>query len=308
MMQQSSPERPHPGPAMPRLEVHVTRRADALRGRAAIVGGANVETLVVGRTPEAAAVLLPRVFNLCRATQDAAFRLAAGLALDAGAPDLLRAEMLRDHVLRLCLVLPQRLGLAAGILPPGWAQGDRACLAALLGPDQRLATDAEGFARWCDTGLGAAPALASLSRAFVPDMASCPATMPDSSAAGRRAQHPLMQALERSHGRGPLWRAAGRLVDAVAILSGDVPVAQAEGPGRASAPSARGTYNVAFTQDQGRITELTRRTPTDEMAAPGGPLETAIAALRPADAHLLPLLIEVFDPCMDWEFIEATDA
>ena len=216
--------------------------------------------------------------------------------------------MLRDHVLRLCLVLPQRLGLQASALPPGWAQDDRECLAALLGPDQSLATDAEGFARWCDAGLGAAPALAALSRAFAPGMAVCPADMPDTSAAGRRAQHPLMQALERSHGRGPLWRATGRLVDAVAILSGAAPVAQAEGPGAACAPSARGTYSVAVTQDRGRVTALTRRTPTDEMTAQDGPLETAIAALPPADAHLLPLLIEVFDPCMDWAVTEAKDA
>ena len=78
-----------------------------------------VASLLIGKPVEEAAQLLPRLFNLCSGAQGMALRLALGLP----APDAatLRREILRDHLLKLCVVWPGLLGLPTTPLPPDWA-------------------------------------------------------------------------------------------------------------------------------------------------------------------------------------------
>lgn len=302
-----------PGPL---LTITVSEAGGSLLPRFAVSGAIPSEALVLGRSTAEAAETLPRLFNLCRAAQEAALRLALGLPPVPDSAARLRAEILRDHVLHLCFLLPARLGLAANPVPPGWAGDPDATANALFGPARRLPGDPAGFAGWLAEGQGAAPVLAAIATAFAPGEATS-ATLPladgglaaacENSVAARQSAHPLIRGIEERHGRGPLWRATARLADAEACLAGTLPAPQTRGPGRATAPSARGLYSVCATTRSGVVTALGRRTPTDDMIAPDGPLETAIAALPPAKSRFLPLLVQLFDPCMGTR-IEATDA
>lgn len=274
----------------------------------------QVATLVTGRPVAEVAETLPRVFNLCRAAQEGALRLCLGLPPDPEGETRLRAEILRDHVLHFCFLLPARFGLPPLKLPAGWAEDPDATAAALFGPGRTLPHGLGAFADWLAAGQGAAPVLTAIANAFAPGEAVndslplAPAAAPcENSPAARHSAHPLLREIKGKHGRGPLWRATGRLVDAGACLDGTIPAPVALGPGRASAPSARGLYTVSAKVSDGVVMALSRRTPTDDMIAPDGALATAIAALPPARRHLLPLLVQLFDPCMSVR-IEAADA
>lgn len=72
-----------------------------------------VAKLITGMPAEEAAAMLPRIFNLCRAAQGAAARLAFGLESDGAAlAASLTEEIAREHRAFLTVILPARLNLA----------------------------------------------------------------------------------------------------------------------------------------------------------------------------------------------------
>lgn len=251
--------------------------------------------LIVGKPVNEVAALLPRLFNLCRMAQGAAARAALGLPPLVTATDL-AAEVLRDHLAVLFVTLPPLLGLAPARPPQS------AVAQAMFGP-RGLPRTLPDLRLWLTSGTGVSRLACAVDRAFPGRMASAP-VLPapansladgafDTSLAVRRADHPLLTALEADRGRGPLWRLMARLVDAEACLRGDLP-AVTMANGTALAPAARGTYALRLTHAGGIVTGITRRTPTDHLLAPGGTLHHALTGLDPA---LAPLVIALHDPC-----------
>jgi len=266
--------------------------------------------LVRGRPAEEAAALLPRLFGLCAAAQGLAARLSLGLPVPSEAAATLAREVLRDHLLALCHVLPRAAGLRLRPLPAGWQEG--ADVAPALWGGARPGA----LAPWLASGAGVAPLLARLDALFGPAQGRAP-VLPlaeagtidrprpmENSPAGRHAAHPLMRQAEARAGRGPLWRALGRVLDAEAAGRGELPAPVRRADGLAAVPAARGLYALRLETAQGRVTDLVRLTPTDHMLAPGGPLRAALATLTVPG--LAPLLVQLHDPCLPVEV--GTDA
>lgn len=281
------------GAAQIRLSLQGGRLCPVLRPAAPL----PLARLLIGRPVAEAADLLPRLFSLCRHAQSRAALLSLGLPDTTGEPEA-RAEMLRDHLARLCQFLPRALGLAP--VPPSLA-----ALGALL-PD-----DLPGLPGWMRSP-GMAPLLAqALHSRFAPGEAATTALPPvgdgaaalrpdacENSPAGRQAAHPLSRAVESAFGRGPLWRLLGLLADVVALAAGNLPPSTRSADGTATVPASRGTYALRLLQTGGRITDLTRRTPTDHILAPGGALLQALASLPASKAGLAPVVLALHDPCI----------
>lgn len=286
-----------------------------------------VEALLLGKPVAEAADLLPRLFNLCRAAQGMAAKLSLGLPVTEDPT----AEIIRDHVLKLCITLPRAFGLPlipipspqgrgeveehapreVTSLPPGrGGMGRGGSAADLLGPNGLATAPAD-----IDGPL--APLFRHVAKTFPPDIATCP-RLPapqdplaegayENSAAGRQSGHPLLRRIEQTHGRGPLWRLAGLMADLDAALSDRLP-APTVTDGTATVPAARGTYALRITQRDGLVTGLTRRTPTDHLLAPGGALLQSLASLPKPLHHLAPQVVALHDPCIPVTVREAANA
>lgn len=268
-----------------------------------------VARLLRGRDAAEVAEMLPRLFNLCGAAQGEAARLALGIETDDNPEDTTRREVLRDHLAKLFIAWPRLLGLAPQPLPQNWAEGGRRLSRAIWGHAEMPGD----LRRWLGWDEGVAPVLSAIAETFSKGEAeaalpalSDPFTVAaeDNSPAARVADHPLMQEAEARFGRGPFWRALGRAVDLQAAIE-DVFGAESPAPGRATAPAARGTYAIEVALQDGRLTDLTRITPTDHLLAPGGVLERSLATLPAAKARLAPLVVDILDPCVPWEVADA---
>ncbi|MEI4473055.1 hypothetical protein [Frigidibacter sp. MR17.24] len=265
-------------------------------GRVACAPPPPVAALLFGRPVAEAAEMLPRLFSLCRQTQAVAALLALGLGLPEGAGAALNREILRDHLSRLLVLWPRLLDLPGAAMPEGW-DAPAVARAAVFGPGRGCPATLAELERWIAAGAGVAPLAGALRARFAPRVAcSCG---PDNSAAGRHAGATLLREIAGAWGQGPLWRLAGRLLDIEAVLAGRMPPARRIAPGEAFAPSARGAYRLRVEVTEGRVTGLERRTPTDDMAAPGGTLEQALAMTPPADRALV---VTLFDPCVPVRF------
>jgi hypothetical protein len=284
-----------------------------------------LEALVLGKPVTEAAELLPRLFNLCRAAQGMAAKLSLSLPVTEDPTD----DVVRDHVLKLCITLPRTFGLPATpipSLPEGWeapreaqstslppgggGMGWGGSAASLLGPHGLPSgpQDIEG---------PLAPLFQSVARTFPPGIATSPAlSAPDAplaegafenSAAGRQCTHPLLRNIEATHGRGPLWRLAGLMADLAAALDNRLP-APTVADGTATVPAARGTYALRLTHANGLVTGITRRTPTDHLLAPGGALRMSLSTLPQTLHHLAPQVIALHDPCVPVTVREAANA
>ncbi|HLQ18034.1 MAG TPA: hydrogenase expression/formation protein HupK, partial [Tabrizicola sp.] len=266
-----------------------------------------LEALVLGKTVAEAAELLPRLFNLCRMAQG----LAANLSLGRPATEDATAEILRDHVLKLCVTLPKAFNLPPTPIP--LSRGAEMALAGaadLLGPNG-LANDP------AEMSGPLAPLFRHIAATFPPGIAACPALpVPrdplaegpfENSAAGRQSHHPLLRRIEETHGRGPLWRLAGLMADLEAALQNRLPKPTVIN-GTATVPAARGTYALRITHRNGIVTGLTRRTPTDHMLAPDGALLKSLATLPEPLHHLAPQVIALHDPCVPVTVREAQHA
>ena len=262
-----------------------------------------VEKLLIGRPVAEAAALMPRLFNLCRAAQSAAAHLALGLPVPEDA-DRLRAEVLRDHLIKLFLTWPKLLGQPPRPFP---APGTTAT--ALFGPAETFPDSAGAFDRWLASGAGCAPLLTAIREAFAPGeaVADLPDTTPatamtlspqENSTALRHPGHPVLDQIADTYGRGPLWRATARLIDAGACLAGTLPAPWLTPDGTALTPAARGKYAVRARADQGRVAAFARVTPTDHLLTPGGMLQASLATLPAAKAALAPLVLDILDPCV----------
>lgn len=271
-----------------------------------------VARMMLGRPVDEALTLLPRLFSLCGVAQSIAFRLSLGL--EPGPAEGQRREILRDHVARLCLGWPALLGLPPVALPVGWQAGGEELVQALTGGVMPDDLDA-----WMGQGRGVAPVLAGIAKAFglVGPEVNLPFVTPETalatgaienSVAARQAAHPLVAAVERDKGRGPLWHAVARLVDALAVAEGHVPAPVVLPDGTATVAAARGTYALRAKAEAGRITEFARRTPTDHLAAPGGSLARLMAAFAPLTPEKAALLAGVLDPCVPVTVKEVADA
>jgi hypothetical protein len=256
-----------------------------------------LQALVLGKPVAEVADLLPRLFNLCRMAQG----LAAKLSLGLPTTDDPTAEIIRDHLIKLCAVLPRSFGLAPRALPRDPAS--------LLGPDG-LPSTREGLiavdpiARMIDQEFPAGTA-ASAALPFPPQPLAEGAF--ENSAAGRQWLHPLLRDIESRNGRGPLWRYAGRLADLDAALHNRLPTPTVA-DGIATVPAARGTYALRITHRGGIVTGLTRRTPTDHLLAPGGALLQSLASLPEPLHHLAPQVVALHDPCVPVTVREAQHA
>ncbi len=264
-------------------------------------GSLPVESLVLGRPVAEVAELLPRVFNICRAAQGAAARLALGLAPESEPA----AEVIRDHVLKLCILLPRCFGWPAIPLPARPME--------LLGV-AGLPSDVSELEMWTNPVADSARAIA---REFPPGAAAS-AVLPvpphplaegafENSAAGRQAHHPLLQSVEGHYGRGPLWRYFGLLADLEAALAGRLPKPNVEN-GVASVAAARGSYALRIEQSGGLVTAMTRRTPTDHLLAPEGALLQSLQSLPHKLRHLANQVIALHDPCIPVTISEAAHA
>lgn len=278
-------------------------------------GALPLAALLVGRPVAEAAILLPRLFNLCRMAQGVAARMCLGLpettAPDALTPDALTKEILRDHLFRLFHILPPFLGLASAPLP----QTDLAI--ALFGPRERLPLGLGELEDWLEAGMGCAPLVDRIKAVFrageaISDdlpLAQAETMMSgavlENSAAARQAGHPLLRSVAAHYGRGPLWRVLGMLADAEAAFAGRLP-APIMVDGAAVVPAARGLYALEIRHDGGVVTSLSRVTPTDQQCAPNGALQTALSRLPPAKAALAPLIVALHDPCIPVEFAPET--
>ena len=268
--------------------------------------GLPVARLVVGRGVDEVASLLPRLFNLCRAAQGAAVEAALGRPVKS---DGIAEEILRDHLLKFHVTWPGFFGLPPCPLPGDWAEGGADLRRAVFGPSgQAPATPADFFA-FLSGEEGYAPILRKIDGCFAMGEAVAEGLAPvraatiwqvgraDNSVAARRADHPAMAGIAARRRQGPLWRAAARLYDIAAVLSGDVPPVLTPAAGEAIVPAARGTYAVRIRSRGGIVTGFERVTPTDHLLAEGGALDRTLASLPADKAGLGPLLLDILDPC-----------
>ncbi|SOB93442.1 hypothetical protein [Rhodobacter maris] len=284
-------------PDGPRLTVEISR-PDPL----------PLERMLLGRPAVEVAELLPRLFNLCGAAQGQAVRLALGLP----APQMpVQHEILRDHLAKLCLIWPKLVGVPPRPLPAAWAEGGTALQGWIWGGPVP-----ERLASFIASGAGAAPLLAELAKLFSPGEAVAdlpPLTDPmavtaqENSPAGRVAEAGLMAQAEALWGRGPLWRALGRMIDLHRLALTPYP-AELRPDGTAVVAAARGAYALSADAEGGRLTALTRVTPTDHLLAPGGALEQSLAALPSEKADLARLVVDILDPCVPVALELAPDA
>ena len=269
-----------------------------------------VARLVTGKDVGEVATLIPRLFSLCRAAQAAAVNRALGLPVDDAG---MAREFLRDHLVKLCVTWPRLLGLghrtvpfATGDLTPAAIGAIRADVfgSALVPP--ATGTDFDAFLA---SGQGVAAVLGRIDACFAPGVAvanglpTVEATNiwqdapTENSTASRHLGHPVMAHIEKTHGRGPLWRATARLYDIDMALTGSLPPISTLQSGAAMVPATRGSYAVRIEHKDNIVTAFARMTPTDSLLAQGGILERSLASLPAEGAGLAPLMLDILDPC-----------
>lgn len=292
------------------LTILLRRRGDGLEARLARAPAMPVEALLLGRPVAEARQLLGRLFGLCRCAHLGALDLALGL----GAPDQasLAAEIRTDHLAQLFVHLPPLLGLAPQAPPRGDLE------AALLGgaAERFAAGDLPG---WLASGEGVSPLMRRIAEAFppgeadpgLPPLGRSAAPRPGEALnvpAARVATHPVLAEAARCYGYGPLWQALGVVADLLALTLPGHLAAGLAAPSFALVPAARGTYALTVTASGGLLTRLDRLTPTDDLAAPGGAIERALARLAPSRHCLAPVVVRLLNPCERFQVEEVAHA
>lgn len=291
------------------------------RWTARVTNPLSIAPMVIGMPVAEAAALLPRVFNLCRAAQSLAAQMAFGLPVSKSAPADLAADILRDHVLKICFLWPQHLGIAPLKLPADWQDQPLALRDALFGAGREVPKTQDEFRRFLDNKHGVGLVLSAIERAYAKGEASTPKlplvskrsvfdmSAQENSAAARHAATPLMQSLEADFGRGPLWRAVGLVLDLQSCLEGTLPKPFSPHQGAAVVPAARGFYGLCADVKDGKLRTFRRTTPTDHLLARGGMLDQALLHTdRSKHDPLFRLLIDILDPCLPLTFEEAAHA
>lgn len=246
-----------------------------------------VAQLVIGKPAEEVAELLPRLFNLCRAAQRVAVRAALGLEVTAADMQAVRAEIQREHEVKLGVMLPLALGMQAAGAPtafPASPANFEGFMVSGTPLAQLLCAVRDGFGAQAKTGI---LPLVSPENAFA-------AGAIENSVAGRVADDPVMLHIEARYGRGPLWRTAARAVELRKLAEGWQPEITRTAHG-ILAPAARGTYAIAATIHAGRVETFHRVTPTDHLLAKNGVLQASLGSL--SDPSKADLLLAILDPC-----------
>ncbi len=278
-----------------------------------------VGKMVLGKPCNEVADLLPRLFNLCRAAQGIAVRLALGLE-NEGSDKALRQEIIRDHVLRLTVVLPGHFGRSPMALPQGWQTGGDALRRLLFGRTGRLPDNVDDYEVYLRGGEGLSGLWRQVSDLFAEGEAETDllpyvsaATAADAAArvenscAVRVRDHRVVAALGKKR-RSMLWRVVARSYDLQALLDGAPLTAYSPEPGLAHVPATRGSYTVRAEHDGTLVTAFSRVTPTDHLQAPGGVLDQTFASLPATRASLVPLIMDILDPCAPIRVKEVTHA
>ncbi|MEM8852065.1 MAG: hypothetical protein AAGD34_00100 [Pseudomonadota bacterium] len=286
---------------------------------------------LLGRTLDEVRRLLPMVFNICPAAQEAAFDTALGLEPSADTCRRLLVDGLRDHLLALCHHAPVALGETPAFTGyakvAALAEGSdvAAALRACVFGDAGVPADLRGLRVWAGSEAGAAPAFRAILSTFSSEWgrvelplslegqldwaaATVARTPADNCAAARWHASALMKDIEAALGRGPIWRLAGRLLEAdafiTALVGGPLPFALAhelaDGVGCSVAP--RGALLVRARAIGGLTIDLARLSPTDFALHPDGAIAKALATLSDVpDAQMervAKTLIAVYDPCV----------
>ncbi|MEO1678583.1 MAG: hydrogenase expression/formation protein HupK [Pseudomonadota bacterium] len=277
----------------------------------------SVARLVIARSVDEVAAILPRLFNLCRSAQSAAVEAALGRPVDEAG---IAQEILRDHLVKFHITWPAFFGCPPCPLPEGWADGGSALRQAVFGPSGAPPATAADFFAFLNGGAGCAGILKKIDGCFAAGEAVAdgldlvtPERMWSSAAiensvAARVAHVPAMKGIEQDCGRGPLWRAAARLYDLEHVLSGALPPVLSPAPGEAVVPAARGSYGVRIATRGTQVAAFDRVTPTDHLLAEDGVLDRALASLPAHKAALGPLLLDILDPCSPVRLREAKHA
>lgn len=250
-----------------------------------------VAGLIFGKDIQEAAALMPRLFNLCRSAQNAAVRLAFGLPLKCGKVEQVRAEILREHLIKFCCKLPPHFHVAAAPLPKGWQSGTDNVRETLFRPAGSIPQTSNDFMAFLHSRKGVAATLLHIRDCFEPGAAhseklptvtvenALRATALENSVAGRQAQCPVLRDIETVFGRGPFWRATACAYDAEDSLNEVLPSLVSPRPGQAIVTAARDTYAIAASVEDGIVTKFRRVTPTDHLLARGGILDQVLASL-----------------------------
>ncbi len=279
-----------------------------------------IEQMVRGKDRHEVAELLPRLFNLCRTAQAMAARLALGLP-NTEDVDALRQEILRDHVLRLTMILPGHFGHGPIRLPDGWQRGGSALSETLFGLAKGLPDTPDDFAAYCTSGQGLSGLFGHVAEMFGPgdavtsdlpfvskETALDPTAKVENSYAQRVHAHPVVADIARTQGRGPFWRVVARAYDLQAILEGAPLLSSSPVPGVAQVSATRGLYAVRAQTSGETVTAFTRVTPTDHLQARGGVLDQTLASLPAERTALAPLVMDILDPCTPIRVRETTHA
>ena len=279
-----------------------------------------IEQMVRGKDRHEVAQLLPRLFNLCRAAQGLAARLALGLPSD-DVTDTLRQEILRDHILRLTMILPGHFGIGPIRLPTGWQTGGAELAETLFGATKRLPDTPDAFDAYCRSDQGVSALIRQVSEMFREQEAVTadlpfvsvqtaldPSAQVENSCAFRVRLHPVVADVEYKHGRGPLWRVVARAYDLQALLDGAPLLSNSPEPGVAQVSATRGIYAVRARTKDDIVTDFARVTPTDHLQAKGGVLDQTLASLPADRSALAALVMDILDPCTPIRVREVTDA
>lgn len=273
--------------------------------RVSVQPAPSIETHVQGRPTASARERLSQILPANGAIELAAFDLALGRHIEI--PRLSR-RIRDDHLAQIFVAWPQALGLPP-IFDQRWLTDDAVARVALLGAGSRLPQSDFEMAEFLGSDHGVAPLLRLIGDLFGPRTATAddvpfvdaetafsPAPV-ENSAAARRAAHPAMSYVESIYGRGPLWRAAGQVIDLALLLSGDVPRPLLTAPGAAVVPAAKGYFALRLSTRDDHITGLSRTAPMDHLLAVSGSLEHMLSRLPADQGALVPLLVTLMDPC-----------
>lgn len=296
------------------------------RWRFARVSGPDVAHCVVGRSPEEAAVLLPRVYNLCGGAH--AVAAAAALGLPEPSRDGLN-ERLRDHAVAVFADWPALFGgepdRAALRRFAGGAQDRLALRRHILGDDVAgdelaQATPAE-LENWLGRGASPTARLMRRLRETVspdwgrvelgrPDMADLVAALEDgaphdareTTAADDCRSAPLIRALLPREGMSLFVRLLARLLDLLAGLAGQREPAPHTNPppGIGLACAARGLLAHRARVEDGVVTDYRVLAPSAWNLAPDGLLARMLATLPANDATplLARIAVAAVNPCV----------
>lgn len=298
--------------------------------RFAPVAGPDPARCVIGRTPEEAERLLPRVFNLCGSAHADAAAAALGRAVEPDAAAVRRAvarqERIRDHAFALLHDWPSLFGLEpdrAALARIGGSATDRRELAHhLAGGDHDLAAaSAVDLDAWTHDGASpAARVLARLRQTAEPAVGRAELSRPtrtdfsaalhDGAAPAAREttildawrDAPLVAALLTREGASLVTRFVARLLDLIAGLvdAPDPAPAPAAAPGLGLAWAARGLLAHRARVENGVVADYRVLSPSAWNIAPGGLLARMFAALPigPNTPMLARIAIASVNPCV----------